>query len=459
MQVTIHGAAGEVTGSCSLIAHRGARVLLDCGIVQGDREAGERNRAAFPFDPGTLDAVVLTHAHLDHIGRVPLLVKRGYAGPIYTHRASVDLAKVLLEDAAHIASSDTEQANRRRERRGMALVQPLYDMEDVANAMRLFVPLEYHVEREVAPGIVLKLHDAGHILGSGIAELRAGSGADARTLVHSGDLGMASIPILRDPERVAAADLVMLESTYGDRLHRARPETVAEIGRILDEARGTGSVLIPAFAVGRSQEILYWLAENAERWNLRDWQVVLDSPMAQRVFEVYDRHQSLFDKEGRERWRANHPLRLPNLKLVRDRAESQALNPREGLIIIAGAGMCNGGRIVHHLKHRLWKAHTHVMIVGYQAQGTLGRRLVDGAGYVRILGDEVRVAAKIHTIGGLSAHADQDGLLEWYGGFRGAPRLALVHGEERARIGLAGAMLARYRVEAMLPRPGDEIAV
>jgi metallo-beta-lactamase family protein len=454
MRIVFHGAAGEVTGSCLLVEAAGQRILVDCGMVQGSRGTAERNRAAFPFDPARLDAVVLTHAHIDHSGRLPLLVARGYAGEIHTHRATVDLSRIMLADSASLSEADSESGNRRRMRRGLQPVAPLYGLAEVEAAMQRFRGHEYHDVVEIAPGVELMLRDAGHILGSASVELRAGG----RTLVVSGDLGTGSMPILRDPERVEHADLVVMESTYGDRDHRARTETVEEIGGLIEAAhRAGGSVLIPSFAVGRAQELLWWLARNAAAWRLDRWHVVLDSPMAQRVFEVYDRHVALFDEEARAQWRLHHPLRLPRVELVRDRAASAALNRREGLIVIAGAGMCTGGRILHHLKHRLWKASTHVLIVGYQAAGTLGRRLVDGAGYVRIHGAPVRVAAQVHTVNGLSAHAGQSGLLDWYAGFRGTPRVALVHGEARGREPLARALEQRHRVEALLPEPGDAV--
>lgn len=456
MRIGFHGAAGEVTGSGTLVEHDGRRVLVDCGLYQGGRDAHARNRAAFPFDPATIDAVVLTHAHLDHAGRLPLLVHRGFRGRIHAQRATCDLAKVMLEDAAGVAAADAESTNRRRERRGLDPVVPLYGLAEVAATLARFSPLEYGAGREVVPGLVAKLHDAGHILGSAIVELRGGG----RTLVCSGDLGAASMPLMREPATLRHADLVLLESTYGDRDHRGRDATVAELGAILAAARDAGgSVLIPAFAVGRTQELLFWLARHRHDWRLEDWHIALDSPMATRVLELYDRHASLFDARDAAEWRRHHPLGLPNLEVVGDRRQSAALNARRHLIVIAGAGMCTGGRILHHLRHRLWRPETHVVIVGYQAEGTPGRQLVDGARYVRILGEQVRVAARVHTVGGLSAHAGQSGLLAWYGAFDGAPPVALVHGEERARRGLAAALAQRYGIEAALPVAGDTLDV
>jgi metallo-beta-lactamase family protein len=457
MQVQFHGAAGEVTGSMHEVRAAGRRVLLDCGMIQGSPETEARNAEPFPFDPSELDAVVLSHAHIDHIGRVPLLVRRGFAGPIHTQAATADLMQVMLLDAAGIAESQAERANRRRAP-GQPAAVPLYTREDVAVAMAQVRPLPYDQPAEILPGVRLLLRDAGHILGSSIVQLEA----DGRTLVFSGDLGPTGTPILRDPTPVEHADLVLLESTYGDRNHRERAQTVHELGDVLRRAWNEhGTVLIPAFAVGRTQELLYWFAQHWDEWQLDRWRIFLDSPMAQEVVRVYDRHHELFDAQARLAWAGRpNPFRLPNLHAVQGAQESMAINRIDrGVIVIAGSGMANAGRIQHHLRHRLDRRHTHVVFVGFQAQGTLGRRLVDGARWVRIHGHDVRVNAQCHTIGGLSAHTDQRGLLEWYGGFAGRPPVVLVHGEEKAREALAGEMGERFGVRAVLPRPGTVVEV
>ncbi|KAF1687737.1 MBL fold metallo-hydrolase [Pseudoxanthomonas broegbernensis] len=452
MQVEFHGAAGEVTGSMHLVEAAGRRVLLDCGMLQGRRELEAGNADPFPFDPAGLDALVLSHAHIDHIGRVPLLVARGFGGPVWLQRATADLLPVMLEDAASLAESEAERANRHRDP-GQPPQVPLFTRQDVAAVLELLRPLDYDARTAILPGVEIALRDAGHILGSSIVELWA----DGRKLVFSGDLGPKGTPILRDPAAVEEADLVLMESTYGDRNHRERTATVRELGEVFEHAwRERGTVLIPAFAVGRTQELLYWFARYWDEWKLERWRIFLDSPMAGKVVGVYDRHHALFDEQAREVWRRKpSPFRLPNLHVTATTQESMGINAIDGgAIVIAGSGMANGGRIQHHLRHRLGRRDTHVVFVGYQAEGTLGRRLVERAPWVRIHGRDHRVNAQIHTVGGLSAHTDQQGLIEWYGHFRNAPPLVLVHGEDRAREALAGEIGQRFGTQAILARPG-----
>jgi metallo-beta-lactamase family protein len=480
MRVIFHGAAGEVTGSCHEVHAAGLRLLLDCGLIQGSRADEARNRDDFGFDAAAIDAVVLSHAHIDHCGRLPLLVKRGFRGPIWTQRATADLLKVMLEDSAKLAMADAERAERRlKEGRGSRddedEREPLYTLDDVARTLKHVRALDYDAPTVIAPGLTLTLRDAGHILGSASVELvgrtTAGNGTDpgdavtrgdasrGGVLVFSGDLGPKGTPILRDPAPVPRADLVLLESTYGGRLHREREATVAELGRVFRDAwESRGCVVIPAFAVGRTQELLYAFAQHADDWGLHRWRVFLDSPMAAKVLGVYERHVGLFDDEARRVWAGNpHPLRLPNLHLAESTEDSMAINRIEsGAIIIAGSGMANGGRVRHHLRHRLPFERNHVLFVGYQAAGTLGRRLVDGAAYVRILGHEVPVHAQRHTVGGLSAHADQAGLLDWYAQIDGAPPVVLVHGEDDAREAMARELRRRFDADVELARPGDE---
>ncbi|GAB3387908.1 MBL fold metallo-hydrolase RNA specificity domain-containing protein [Lysobacter fragariae] len=457
MQVHFHGAAGEVTGSLHEVHAAGHRILLDCGMCQGSHEAERRNADPFPFEPGQIDALVISHAHIDHIGRVPLLVKRGFKGPIHAQQATAELMSIMLLDAAGIAEGEAVRANRHR-RSGEPLVEPLYTRDDVDVALQRVQPLPYGKRTTIVPGIDIVFRDAGHILGSSITEIFA----DGRKLVFSGDLGPKNTPILRDLETIDQADLVLMESTYGDRNHRERADTIAELGRILDDAwEHGGNVLIPAFAVGRSQELLYWFARHWDEWKLARWQIFLDSPMAAKVVKVYDGNQDLFDADARRVWASRpNPFALPNLQFTVTAQESMAINQVErGAIVIAGSGMANAGRILHHLRHRLSFEHTHVVFVGYQAEGTLGRRLVDGARWVRIHGRDVRVNAQRHTIGGLSAHADQHGLIEWYGGFANRPPLVLVHGEDKSREGLSGEIGERFGVTAMLARPGMSVDV
>jgi len=460
MDIVFHGAAGEVTGSCHLLEAAGKRVLLDCGMVQGDRTADTRNAADFPFDPASIDVLVLSHAHIDHTGRVPLLVKRGFAGPIFTHPATIDLAAIMLADAANIAAMDAERDNRHLQPGQQSFV-PLYTQDDVDAATKLMRPVEYGAPTEIVPGVRLTLRDAGHILGSATVEIDATENGTSRKLVFSGDLGPDHTPILRDPAPVPAADLVVMESTYGDRLHKSQQDTIAELASIFAAAhRDGGNVVIPAFAVGRTQELLYFFAGHFDAWSLGAFKLFLDSPMAIRVTAAYDRHENLFDDAARQLWATRpQPLHLPNLTLAEDGAASRAINAvHDHAVIIAGSGMCNGGRIRHHLRHNLSNPSAHVVFVGYQAAGTLGRLLVDGAKRVRLFGEDVPVRAQVHTVGGLSAHADQAGLSAWYGRIAGHPPVCLVHGEDPGRSRLAGELKSRWGSTVTLPMPGICVA-
>lgn len=454
MQLEFFGAAGEVTGSCHILRVAGRQLLLDCGMVQGGRNATERNRQPFPFEASTIDAVVLSHAHVDHCGRLPLLVKRGFRGPIYTNAACADLVPILLRDSAHLLLRETERAN--RDQPSESHVQPLFDLEDVERTLRLVQRMAYDRPTEVLPGVTVRVRDAGHILGSSSVELLLEDKGARRTLVFSGDLGQYDTPILKDPHRFESADLVLMESTYGNRRHRGREDTERELGGILDQAaRDGGNILIPAFAIGRSQELLYLLAKNYGAWRVDRWKIFLDSPMAIAASRVYWKHPDRYDEETsrlRAGFRGMPPL--PNLVLSESADESRAINNlRGGAIIIAGSGMANGGRILHHLKHNLERPECHVVIVGFQAPGTLGRRLVDREPEVFIHGRRLRCASQIHTLGGLSAHGDQADLLRWYDSFRPRPPVYLVHGEVAAAEALAD-KLRELGAQADVSRPG-----
>ena len=460
MQLEFFGAAGEVTGSCHILTVGGRRLLLDCGMIQGGAAADERNRAAFPFDAAEVDAVILSHAHIDHCGRLPLLRKRGFRGPVYANPACRDLVRILLADGATMAERDAERENRKLQKAGdPRRVEPLYTLEDALAVMQLFRTVQYGHALDVLPGVELVFRDAGHILGSASVWLRLREGDLERKLVFSGDVGQFDTPILRDPEPGPGADLVLMESTYGDRRHRDRDATREEFGGILRAARRDGgNVLIPAFAVGRSQEILYELATHFEAWGLADWQIFLDSPMAIEATEVYWKHANLFDEEAQQ-WhaRARSLPPLPNLSLSRTADESMAINRiANGAIVIAGSGMCTGGRIVHHLKHNLGRPECDVVFSGFQAQGTTGRAIVDGREYVRIHGESIKVAARVHTLGGFSAHGDQQDLLRWHDAIPGRPPVWLVHGESQAAAGLREALQANG-VRADVAVPGLKI--
>lgn len=455
IEIEFHGAAGEVTGSCHVLRYSGRTVLFDCGLIQGGREEYERNAAPFPFDAAEVDLVVLSHAHIDHCGRLPLLMHRGFRGRIVCTAATAALLKIMLEDAARLMLADVEAKNRRRQRSGRPLLEPLYELDDVHEVIAAVDGVDYDGAVEPLPGLQLRFFDAGHIIGSAIVEARIHAGGHTRTLVYSGDIGPKNAPILRDPTPLREADLVLMESTYGDRLHRERGDTEAEIGQILTSVRRQGgTVLVPAFAVGRSQEFLYLLSKHIGDWKLDRYRIFLDSPMASRVVRVYQKFRGLFDDDAVASFAHKQPFRLPHLRFVDTAEESRTLNAIEsGAIIIAGSGMCNGGRIQHHLKHRLWRPNTHVLIIGYQAHGTLGRQLVDGVREVRILHEQIQVNAQVHTVGGLSAHADQSGLLDWYDHFIHRPPVVLVHGEDRAREVLADKLRGRGS-KVTLARPG-----
>ncbi len=458
MHIECLGAVGRVTGSCHLVKAGDFRILLDCGLIQGRHQDEALNSDPFPFDVSEIDAVVLSHAHIDHSGRIPLLVKRGYDGPIFAQTATAELCDIMLRDSANIHEQEAERTNRRREENGEEPVEPLYTTADADLAMAQFRPMRYHRKFEVTPSIRARFLDAGHILGSSIVELWATEGSETRKIVFSGDLGHADAPVLRDPEPVVTADFVLMESTYGDRNHRSWAETQAEVQEIAGiTLKAKGNILIPAFAVGRSQLLLYWMARNFIDVGLDNWQVYLDSPMAIRATAVYEKFVSLLDEDARELWGGQEiSTSLPNLHFCRTADESRELNyVNSGAIIIAGSGMCTGGRIRHHLLHNLGRKECHVVVVGYQAAGTTGRQLVEGAKTVRIFGNEIPVRATVHTIGGLSAHAGQRALVNWYDNFRERPPVVLVHGEPEAQEALRTVFEHELAVKAHVAAEGE----
>ena len=462
MAITVEflGAAGEVTGSCHLVTVGSYKILLDCGLIQGRPKDEKRNREPFPFDPGSIDAVVLSHAHIDHSGRLPLLIKAGFRGTVYTHRASRDLCRIMLKDSAFLYEKDVEWENRKRARKGLERVEAMYTVEDARLAMKQFKGLVYQQKKRILPKVTLRLNDAGHILGSSIVELWMEDEGQQRKLVFSGDLGRSGMPVLEDPEAISDADLVIMESTYGDRLHRSWEETQKEISEVLSIAtNGKGNILIPAFAVGRTQEILYLFARYYKEWKLDRWQIFLDSPLAIEATRIFMQHSDLFDDEMLALWQKNKQQSiLPNLHISRTTNQSMALNRvHSGAIIIAGSGMCSGGRIKQHLKHNIWRNDCHVIISGFMARGTLGRKLVDGAKHIKLWGETVQVAAGIHTIGGLSAHADQTGLKNWYNNFSNRPPVVLVHGEEQAQQCLSKVLQTELNAGVTIAKQGQKI--
>jgi len=438
VRLSFHGADRGVTGSCHLVECAGRRVLVDCGLYQGSRSLEEENAAAFGFDPAEIDAVLLTHAHLDHCGRLPLLVKRGFRGRIVTTAASRELVRLVLLDTAHLLEEEARYRERKAARRGAGgeSVEPLYSVLDALNTTEYFGRTAvYGQPLELSAGVRATFLDAGHILGSASILLELDEPGHRGRLLFSGDLGSPGRPLLPDPAPPPPVDVVVMETTYGDRVHKGLGPSVEELyGAVEDTFRRGGNVIIPTFALERAQELLYYLREGVERGRLAgSTQVFLDSPMAISATEIFQRHPECYGAETAKLFRAGRdPFHLPGLHFTRETTESVALNNvRGGAVIMAGSGMCAGGRVRHHLKHNLWREASSIVFVGYAARGTLARLIIDGAKTVRLFGEEIPVRARIYTINGFSAHADQAQLLAWHG-HTGAARTLLVHGEEDA---------------------------
>lgn len=459
IKLGFYGAAGEVTGSCYVVDTGRARVMVDLGMHQGEREADEHNRRVPPIDPTKLDAVVLTHAHLDHCGRLPMLTRAGFRGPIFCTPATSDLAEVILRDSAEIQCADADRYNARLRRPGEPAQEPLYCPPDVNPVLGIMRRVTYGAATQVAEGIQIRFFDAGHILGSGSVHMTINDGPRTVSIVFSGDIGVSGSPILRDPSTPSAADVVVMESTYGDRDHRSLEETRVELLNILRDAQASGAkVIIPAFAIGRTQDLVYHMGEFIRTGQIARLNVFVDSPMAVEATGLYARHTELHDDRAREIALGKQtPLSFPGLTYVRSAQESKRLNDARGcMVIISASGMCTGGRVVHHLYHNLARPETHVVIVGYQGQGTLGRRLVDRQETVRIFGEPITVRAKIHTLGGFSAHAGQSGLLKWFEPLAATkPRVFLTHGEDPQRHALSALMRSRFGCAPVLPTYGE----
>lgn len=436
MRLSFHGAAGGVTGSCHLLEAKGKTILIDCGMFQGGRELREDNAEPFGFDPASVDLLLLTHAHLDHCGRIPLLVKRGFSGEILATAATRDLTRLVLLDSAHLHE---EEARRRRHGGGE---DPLYDRVDALDSLERFGRIaEYGRPIDLGGGIRATWHDAGHILGSASICIEVTEAGRTKRILFSGDIGPAVRPLLNPPQPPSNADFVVMESTYGDRDHRSMENSVEEFHDAIRQtlARG-GNVVIPTFALERAQELLFFLREGIAAGGLPEsLQVFLDSPMAISATQIYRRHQGDMKADIAERFRRGaDPLALPGLHFVEETAESVALNTiRSGAVIMAGSGMCTGGRVRHHLRHNLAQADCSVIFVEFAAEGTLARIIIDGARTVKLFGDEIPVRAQIHTINGFSAHAGQSDLVECHRR-TGRPEVTfLVHGEATARDALA----------------------
>jgi metallo-beta-lactamase family protein len=464
VKVTLHGAAGgDVTGSAYLVETQQARVLVDFGLFQGVAKSEQRNRVPKDLNPRKLDAVLLTHAHLDHTGRLPLLVKARCAAPVFGTPATGELTDLILRDSAKVQAQDIERVNRRRQRAGQKLIEPLYGVEEVDAVRSRFRPVPYRDPIEVAPGVTARWVEAGHMLGSASIHLTMTDAGGTATAVFSGDLGPKNAPILKDAEPFHQAQTVFLESTYGARNHRPFQETVDEFVGVLQTAISrNGKVLVPTFAVGRAQLLLVILAGIFRQRLLPKFPVYLDSPMAIEATKIYRRHVELFDEDLTREIR-EQPLEddLNTVQATVTAEESKALNHVHGpCLIMAGAGMCNAGRILHHLRQNLWRPDTHVIFVGYQGDGSLGRRLVDGAKLVSIFGERIAVRAKVHTMGGFSAHAGQDDLLAWFAALAPCrPRVILTHGEANNQHALAEKIRETYQLTATIPQIGETVTL
>lgn len=443
MILSFHGADRGVTGSCHMVECLGRRILVDCGMLQGSRELAEENTDPFGFDPADIDYVLLTHAHLDHCGRLPLLVKRGFRGEVIATAASRELARLVIMDAAHLQEEDARRRLRQMHRHAEeGSATPLYTLLDAFNSFDRFGrTADYEKPLEIAPGLRATFYDAGHILGSASILIEVDEGAGCRSILFSGDIGNAGRPLLRPPCPPAKAEIIVMESTYGDRLHRSFSASIDELYLAIADtfARG-GNVVIPSFALERAQELLYFLHEGLEASRLQPAvQVFLDSPMAISVTEIFKRHKECFDPVVAERFhQGDDPFDLPGLHFARESADSIAINRISGgAIVMAGSGMCTGGRVRHHLRHNLWRKQAGIIFVGFAGKGTLARQIIDGAAHVRIFGEDIPVRARIHTINGFSAHADQQELVAWHSRIEGNKMTFLVHGEEPAMLQLA----------------------
>lgn len=456
MKITLHGAAGgEVTGSAYLVETKAANVLVDFGLFQGASKTENLNQVPRASGVGRLDAVVLTHAHLDHTGRLPLLTRAGYRGPIHATPATIDLTKLILRDSAHLQKADAERQSRRNARQGKPPAEPLYTQDDVDQVQQLFQPMPYDKNFPLANGISVRTVEAGHMFGSVSIEMTVEEDGKKRVVLFSGDLGPRDAPLHKDPVPFKHADVVFMESTYGDRNHRSLHETAIETREVMGKAVAQrGKMLMPVFAIGRTQLIMYLLAGAFQRGTLTPFPIYIDSPMAIEATKVYGRHTELYDDEALAMHKSGElKAHLGSVQFCQTADDSRRLNDREGpMLIMAGAGMCNGGRILHHLRHNLANPATTIIFVGFQGHGSLGRQLVDRAQKVKIFGETIPVRASVHTFGGLSGHAGQNDLLHWFDSVAPSrPRLILSHGEDRARTALAAMIAKKHKIKAELP--------
>ncbi|MGI6423449.1 MAG: MBL fold metallo-hydrolase RNA specificity domain-containing protein [Candidatus Dojkabacteria bacterium] len=467
MKIQFLGATRTVTGSCYYIDTGTFKFLVDCGAFQGKDELEKLNYEPFPFDPASIDAIFLTHAHYDHCGRIPILVKQGFKGRIFSTQPTRDLARIVLLDAANLqresyekwtvrSREESEQKELSEEGSLYEQRKPLFSESDVESMMQLFEVYPYGASVNLHNGVEFRFRDAGHILGSAIMEfwVKTDAGRE-RKIVFSGDLGQPGARIVRDPDLIREADYVICESTYGNRLHKNKDETVLELLSILKQAQEEGgNVLIPSFAIERTQEVLYEINLFVENKLLDPMPVYLDSPMASRATAIFRQYPTFYDEDARRLLdKGDDPFNFPGLEKIESVEDSKRLVSKNGVVIIAGSGMCTGGRIVHHIKNHIYKPSTHMIFVGYQVEGTLGRKLVDGEKDIKVMGKPVEVHAKIHTLGGFSAHADQRDLRYWLRSFGHTPKkIFITHGDEEIAIGFATNIKSELNIETDVPK-------
>ncbi|HEX2964310.1 MAG TPA: MBL fold metallo-hydrolase [Syntrophorhabdaceae bacterium] len=460
MKIRFLGAARRVTGSCYHLTSGQTQILVDCGMYQG-KDSDEINGRGFSFDPAAIEYLLVTHAHLDHSGLIPKLVKDGFTGKILATPATTDLMEIMLLDSAHIQEKDAEWLTKKSFRAGKdVVVQPLYTTDDVKRCIPLFTKSEYSYMGSLGQDFRYRFVDAGHILGSATLEIWYKNSGAEKKIVFSGDVGKTGNPIIRDPEHITEADYVLSESTYGNRSHKDLHASIHELEHaIKDTFKKGGNVLIPSFAVGRTQDVLYILNDLVREGHLHNLEVYVDSPLADKATKIYMAHREYFDAEAINSFKL---ISTDGLKLHFTSAieESQKINKiKSGIIIMAGSGMCEGGRIRHHFKHNIWRPECSVVFTGYQVRGTLGRHIVDGAKHAHILGEEVAIRSKIYTIGGFSAHADQGELLEWLGSYTNKPKVFVVHGEENVSLEFAKIVQERLGLTAYVPYLGEELEI
>ena len=462
MKLTAYGAARNVTGSKHLLEVGGKRILLDCGLYQGRRKESERRNRNLPFDPASIDLVLLSHAHIDHSGSLPTLVKRGFRGRVYSTHATADLCEILLKDTAYIQSHDLEYLNKKRRKRGEPPLEPIYTSDDVEQTLPHFFGVDYDSPIRVAPGIVVTYRDAGHILGSAILEIDALESGRSTKVVFTGDLGRSDMPILRDPHAVTSADVLVTESTYGDRHHNPMADVERELGSFVSSvAKRKGKIIIPSFAVGRTQRVVYELHRLMRDGHVREMPIFVDSPLAVSATEIFKKHPECFDEEMNSLLRRDDdPLGFSRVRYVKKADESKKLNRMSGpMVIISASGMCEAGRILHHLKNNIASRRNGVLMVGYQAQHTLGRRIVEGERRVKIFGKTYPVRARVKVFNEFSAHADSDELFAFAEGIRRAPRATVVvHGNEEQSLAFGRRLTRSGFPRVTVPLDGETIS-